>query len=349
MGDEVWLFDRDRQLIAVMPEYDGLVCTLRMVEHSDFDGRFPIDTLASWQAAHFVQVSGDDELYLVERVSDTPQGVVAKGRSATAMLGRRAMSGVHYWSSYKMPAFVDSALSWLTSEGRGIEGLVMGEGSTLGEYEPFSFVPTGPLDTALIAGLGADGTLGWRARLDPSGNVALDFYTLATSATLVGERYGNGSLVLSVTDATALANFAYVEGEPDASGNRIIVEVDDSSGNERREVYLKLTDQRTTDSGELTEEQYTSVLTARGTEELARRATYERVDAEATAALSPGDLVWYDSGRWTTQLAVTEAVVTRQRGATTVRVRLAVPGAQRRGSGGGVGIMPLPGHGDIWF
>jgi hypothetical protein len=67
----------------------------------------------------------------------------------------------------------------------------------------------------------------------------------------------------------------------------------------------------------LAESVYLANLAARGAEKLAEQRAVEFAEATLTTARNPGDIVWYDSGRWTVELMVTESTRVNEGGTIT--------------------------------
>ena len=66
--------------------------------------------------------------------------------------------------------------------------------------------------------------------------------------------------------------------------------------------------------------QYSSILTQRGLEKLAEQRLLEYADAGLLDKRNPGDVVTYDSERWSATLMVTESITTDEGGAVTYGV-----------------------------
>lgn len=102
------------------------------------------------------------------------------------------------------------------------------------------------------------------------------------------------------------------------TSGRVRVEVDETAGDERRELYVDARDlQRTVNGVRQSSAAYSAQLARRGAEKLADVRRVEYGEATVTAPVRAGEVLWYDSGRWSAELMVTEAQVTREGG--TVR------------------------------
>jgi len=154
---------------------------------------------------------------------------------------------------------------------------------------------------------------------------ALKKYLTGYAPTPIGEKYGNGSAGLYVLDSAGYRNFARVYGEGEGSA-RWLTDVDDTSGNERRELYVDARDlARTVDGVTLSDADYDAALTQRGWEKLAEAREVAYAEATTSAAVMPGDIAWYDSGRWAASLTVFEATIVYEGGTVTRSAKLGTP------------------------
>lgn len=113
----LWLLGRDRRPVACITEFNALVVHERFGDHSTFEGVFPADDRDKFSAATFAQLDASGEVYVVEQtelVTDQMRRhLVAKGRSATAMLHTRVLDGEHRYSGTVAGAVVEDMLSSL--------------------------------------------------------------------------------------------------------------------------------------------------------------------------------------------------------------------------------------------
>ena len=310
----LWLYDKAGDTIAHLPEYESLLTTERYREHSEWTGRFPTDAYAALEAAYFASVDDEPEVYLVqapELVTGKQRFAACGGLSASALLSLRTIEGTKAWSAMKAGAMVADMMSTFT--GARVLPISFGTGDTLGSAfsEQRSWGDCGEIAIGLLAAQG----LGMRTRFEGK-SVKLDVYAPADTGLLLGEGYGDGSTSSRGRNDKKWRNYAYVAGEGEGSA-RIVEIVDQTSGGERRELYV---DARDISRGSLTETQYRALLAARGASKL---ADHRRVDmATATdlnAALRAGDVVWYDATMWSASFMATEVRTVRERGAVVSR------------------------------
>lgn len=217
--------------------------------------------------------------------------------------------------------------AYTASGARAIPGLAWGTGDGLGTatdlqqtWEDAGDVVRDVLDAA---------ELGMKATLSGT-TITLDVYEPSTSAVSVGETWGNAAGGSIADDIADWRNYATVLGEGDGSA-REYVYLDLTGSDPRRELYVDARDiQRTVDDTTLTIENYRAALTQRGAEKLADARRVQFVDAETTADLSPGDLVYFDADLWAVELLALEIEKVRESGRLARRVTLGqTPGSLR--------------------
>lgn len=167
---------------------------------------------------------------------------------------------------------------------RPIDRLTLGV--VQGYAETCAFQATGKNAQATLTALAKASGLGYIARLDvPGRQWVFEVYkgtdksvTQSTAPyVLFSDEFGNIDGPQYTYNEQAFKNFAYVAGEGDGSA-RVIVEVDQTNGGPRRELWV---DARDLQKGELTDTQYQAQLTQRGLEKLAEVARAESFEAAA--------------------------------------------------------------------
>lgn len=238
----LYLFDRDRALTVALPEYGTIVTTRRFSDESEWAGRFPSSSFDALREAYFAQVQGESELYLVEHVKrssdDDGTYVEASGRSATALLHLRTVEGTLQWTSKPTGEIVSDLIATLTGD-RALPGVTFGAGVTLGDSTTMqqSWGDMGDVVRLLLS----SANLGITASLDGT-DVVLDVYAPETVAVMMGEKYGNASTSSVGTDIKTWRNYAAVLGEIADDGSRVRVDVDQTDGDELRELYVDARD-----------------------------------------------------------------------------------------------------------
>ena len=323
----IWLYDRDVVLTDALPEYKSVITTLRFSDHSEWGGRFPEECYEALAAAFFVEVANEDEFYLIERVelvSEPGDGgdpyVEASGRSATALLSTRTVLGSMTWASAKQGQIVSDLMGSLTGP-RAIAHVSFGTGTDLGTLGGFT-AANGDMGE-VMQGLLASAFLGMRARRDGS-TVLIDVYAMTEADSPIGDAYDNATSGKLVDEKAAWKNYAFVRGQDD-----IVVEVDSTSGAERREVDIDATSAvpRTVDDVTATEEDYRAALGAYGLTRLADFRRVEYAEASTDDRHSPGTVAWYDSERWSAWFMVSELKTTREGGQVLFKTVIGEPPA----------------------
>ena len=314
----LWLYDRDLSAIASLPEYDSIITTWKFGDHSTLDGRLPASAYDKVAAAYFATIADEDEVYLVEGfdlVTENGQRYtdLAPWRAASALLHTRTVVGTRRYSSKKHGYIAKDLMATLTGD-RAIANLAFGTGDTLGTSidKQISWGDMG----AVVLDLLAAGHLGLRTRLDGT-TIYVDLFAPAEISGAIGDAYGNTTSSKLSKQITDWRNYAIVLGEGEGS-SRVRVDVDQTSGGERRELYVDASDLRKTVDGEtLSDAAYEATLAQRGAERLAENRVVQFAEASLSAPLDCGAVAWFDAGAWSDWLMVTESVTTREGG--TVR------------------------------
>ena len=159
-------------------------------------------------------------------------------------------------------------------------------GAAQGYTEACAFQATGKNVQTTLTALAKASGLGYIARLDvPGRQWVFEVYkgadkTVTQTAgpyVLFSDEFGNITGPQYTYNEQAFKNYAYVAGEGEGSA-RVIVEVDQTGGEPRRELWV---DARDLQKGELTDTQYQAQLTQRGLEKLAEAARSESFEAAA--------------------------------------------------------------------
>lgn len=169
---------------------------------------------------------------------------------------------------------------------RQIDRLILGEAQ--GYPETCAFQATGKNVQTTLTALAKASGLGYIARLDvPDRRWIFEVYKgtdksvtqTAGPYVLFSDEFGNITGPQYTYNEQAFKNYAYVAGEGEGSA-RMIVEVDQTGGEPRRELWV---DARDLQKGELSDAQYQAQLTQRGLEKLAEAARSESFEAAAVS------------------------------------------------------------------
>lgn len=314
--------NRDRQDIKRLRNYESLVTDPKWSQHSKWSGRFPLSDHEHLEAAYFMQVKGDPRVYLVENitahekvVNGVDPHVEASGREASALLHARTIAGT-LREANRTPAYLANQLfNHLSTTSRGIAGLSLDTSlSYTGSYTIDDWQRSWGDMGAVFLDLMESAGYGFYTYLDSSKNIRIVIQAPVYNDANVGAKYGNATGARLVRGISDWRNYAYVLGEGEGSTRRQVI-VDQRGGQERRELYVDARDlQQTVDGTTYTNAQYDAMLAQRGREKLAETRIVEYAEASTSAPLSPGDVVWYDTARWSGFLMVTGAPVTREGG-----------------------------------
>lgn len=182
---------------------------------------------------------------------------------------------------------------------RPIDRLTLG--AAQGYAETCAFQATGKNVQTVLTALAKASGLGYITRLDvPARQWIFEVYkgadkTVTQSAgpyVLFSDEFGNITGPQYTYNEQAFKNYAYVAGEGEGSA-RMIVEVDQTGGEPRRELWA---DARDLQKGELTDAQYQAQLTQRGLEKLAEAARAESFEAAAVDTANFEYLTNWDLG-----------------------------------------------------
>lgn len=174
-------------------------------------------------------------------------------------------------------------------------------GTAQGYTDTCAFQATGKNVQTTLTALAKASGLGYIARLDvPNRQWVFEVYkgtdkSVAQSAgpyVLFSNEFGNITGPQYIYNEQAFKNYAYVAGEGEGSA-RVIVEVDQTNGEPRRELWV---DARDLQKGELTDTQYQAQLIQRGLEKLAEAARAESFEAAAVDTANFEYLADWDLG-----------------------------------------------------
>lgn len=305
----LWLFDKSGNQIALIGEYNSVITTERYREHSEFTGSFAPADFDKFEAAYFAQMSGESEVYRVERVAFTrgkTRMLEVSGRSASNLLSTRTIEGTKTWDTMTASAMIADMMSDFTSTRAIALGYGTGSGGSAFSLQR-SWGDCGDIALEILAAQ----SLGMRTRFDGQ-DVVLDVFAAADAGVNLGEKFSAAdSTARLITDETTWRNYAYVLGEGEGAARRQ-VEVDQTGTDERLELYVDASDLQ---QGALTNTQYDALLAARGAAKLAESRRLEYAEAvDVSLPLNAGDVVWYDAGFFGSSFMASEVVSTYEGG-----------------------------------
>lgn len=246
------------------------------------------ENLALLVPGNIVHREDRKEAGIIEGISiegtDNGDEITATGRMGSSMLDQRIITPTINFTGTAENA-MRKAVSDNAVMARPLPRLTLG---VAGGYTPAcSFQATGKTVLAVCEALGKSAPLGFRVRLDvPDRAWMFEVYTgIDHSVTqsvnprvLFGGDNPNISKPTYTHDTTGYANYAYVAGQGDGSA-RVIVEVDQTGGEPRRELWVDARDLQQADGQ--SDADYCAQLAQRGNEKLAEAARSESFSADA--------------------------------------------------------------------
>lgn len=333
---DLYIYNPDIELQGVIDGYSSLRWRRRFFEPGEFELHAPataenITLLLEGNIIHRLdrKEAGIIEGVVIQTAQDgSGDEVVATGRMGSSMLDRRIIIPTINFSG-----LVEDAMRKIVSDNaitaRSLSHLILGAS---GEYTPIcSFQVTYKTVLTAIKALGKAAPLGFRVRLDvPNRQWIFEVYDgIDKTVTqhdrpyvLFSDEFHNISGPKYTKNTIGYANFAYVGGEGDGA-DRIIVTVDQTNGEPRRELWV---DARDLQQGELTIGEYQDLLIQRGIEKLAEAVKVENFSADAVntenfAYLTDwdlGDIVSFEKWGILLNQRITEVEEVYEGGTTTI-------------------------------
>lgn len=288
---DLYIYNPDISLRGVVDGYRSLRWRRRYFEPGEIELHCPAtaDNIALLQPDSIIHRLDRDEAAIIEgtpiaETTDNGDEITVTGRMGSSMLDRRIV-----YPAITFSGTTEAAMRKVVSDNaitaRPIPLLVLG---TAGGYtSACSFQATGKGVLDVCEALGRASTLGFRCRLDVPGKQWIyevyqgsDRSVIQTDLPYVifSDEYGNINNPAYARDITGYKNFAYVAGAGDGSA-RIIVTVDQTGGEPRRELWVDARDIQQDDG--MTDTDYKALLIQRGQEKLAAAAKNESFSADA--------------------------------------------------------------------
>lgn len=301
---DLYIYSPDIELLGVIDGYSSLRWRRRYFEPGEVELHCPAtqENLNLLQEGNIIHRLDRQEAAIVEGVivegTDNGDEITVTGRMGSSMLDRRVITPMINFSGA-----VEDAMHKVVSDNaitaRPLPHLVLGEA---GGYTPAcTFQVTGKGVLNVCEALGRASTLGFRMRLDvPAKQWVFEVYSGIDRSVVQPERpyvlfsdeFQNIVKPKYELNTVGYVNYAYVAGEGEGA-DRIIVEVDQTNGEPRREIWV---DARDLQQGELTTEEYQALLAQRGIEKLSETAKVENFSADAVDTANFAYLTDWDLG-----------------------------------------------------
>ena len=306
MSVDLYILSPDIELQGVIDGYSSLRWRRRFFEPGEFELHCPAsaENLALLQEGNIIHRLDRGEAGIIEgfaiATADTGgDEITATGRMGSSMLDRRAIT-----PTINFTGTVEGAMRKAVSDNaiavRPLSHLVLGNASGL--TPECTFQATGKTVLTVCEALGKAAPLGFKTRLDVPGRQWI-FEVYAGTDRSAGQTERPQVVFCSdndnidkpsyTRDSTGYANYAYVAGQGEG-GDRVIVEVDQTGGGERRELWVDARDLQQTDGQ--SDAEYQAQLTQRGLEKLAEATRSESFTAGAVDTGNYAYLTDWDLG-----------------------------------------------------
>lgn len=308
MSMDLYIYNQDIELQGVLDGYSSLRWRRRFFESGEFElhCKASAANIALLREGNIIHRLDRQEAGIIEGITIATanaggEEITVTGRMGSSMLERRIIM-----PTINFTGAVESAMRKAVSDNavaaRPLPHLALGEFIEL--TPTCTFQSRGKSVLALCTSLGTASGLGFRVRLDIPGRLWLfEVYQGADRSVtqsagpyvLFSDEFGNISEPKYTLNTTNYANYAYVAGEGDGSA-RTIIEVDQTGGEPRRELWVDARDlQRDAENSE-TEPSYIARLQQRGLEKLAEAARAESFEAAAVSTDNFEYLIDWDLG-----------------------------------------------------
>ena len=294
---DLYILDPDINLQGVIDGYSSLRWRRRFFEPGEFELHCPAtaENIALLRPDNIIHRLDRQEAGIIEGESVEGEEITATGRMGSSMLDRRVITPAINFSGT-----VENAMRKIITENRPPSSLVLG--SATGLTPTCTFQATGKGVLAVCTALARSAPLGFRCRLDVSGKrwIFEVYDGVDRSVTqhdrpyvLFSGEYENIDGPKYETNTTGYANYAYVAGQGEGSV-RVIVTVDQTGGEPRRELWVDARDLQQADGQ--ADADYRAQLSQRGTEKLAEAARVENFSAAAVDTANFAYLTDWDLG-----------------------------------------------------
>jgi hypothetical protein len=334
---DLYILGPDIELQGIIDGYSSLRWRRRYFEPGEVELHCPAtaEALTLLRPENIIHRLDRQEAAIIEGVTvegtDNGDEITATGRMGPSMLDRRIITPTINFSGT-----VEDAMRKIVSDNaitaRPLPHLALGD--TAGLTSTCTFQATGKTVLAVCEALAKAAPLGFRVRLDvPGKQWIFEVYDGVDRSVTQHDRpyvlfsgeYENITGAEYTLNTTGYANYAYVAGQGEGSA-RVIVTVDQTGGEPRRELWVDARDlQQDTEHNE-TLDAYKARLQQRGLEKLAEAARSESFAAAAVDTANFAYLTDWDLGdivsfeKWGLRLdqRITEVEEVDEGGVTTI-------------------------------
>lgn len=287
---DLYIYSPNIVLQGIVDGYISLRWRRRYFEPGEIELHCPAtaDNISLLQVGNIIHRLDRSEAASIEGVTiatndDGSDEMTVTGRMGSSMLDRRIITPTISFSGT-----VETAMRKIVSDNaitaRPIPLLTLG--TEAGYTATCSFQATGNGVLSAIEALGKSAPMGFRVRLDVPNQAwifevydGIDRSVTQTSHpyVLFSNEFQNISRPSYSLDVSIYKNYAYVAGNGEGS-TRTVVEVDQTGGNPRREIWV---DARDLQQGDLSDTDYQAQLRQRGLDKLAAENASESFAAQA--------------------------------------------------------------------
>ena len=283
---DLYILNPDIELQGVIDGYSSLRWRRRFFEPGEVElhCKASPENLTLLRPENIIHRLDRKEAAIIEGVGVEGEEITATGRMGSSMLDRRVITPTINFSGT-----VEDAMRKVISDNaitaRHLPHLTLGDVAGLAPTAAFQATGKGVL--AVCTALTRSAPLGFRCRLDvPGKRWVFEVYDGTDRSVtqhdrpyvLFSDEFHNIVNPKYEINTTGAANYAYVAGQ-DSGENRVIVEVDQTSGTPRRELWVDARDLQQAEGQTL--DDYKAQLTQRGVEKLAETARVENFSADA--------------------------------------------------------------------
>lgn len=301
---DLYIYNPDIELQGVIDGYSSLRWRRRFFEPGEIELHCPAtaENLVLLRPENIIHRLDRQEAAIIEGVTvegtDNGDEITATGRMGSSMLDRRIIT-----PTINFTGTVEDAMRKVVSDNaitaRPLPHLVLGD--TAGLTPTCTFQVTYKTVLSVCEALAKAAPLGFRVRLDVPGKQWIFECYGGTDRSvtqhdrpyvLFSDEFRNITGPEYTRNSTGYCNYAIVGGEGEGT-DRVIVEVDRTNGEPRRELWV---DAKDLQKGDLSDADYRAQLIQRGTEKLAEAARVENFSAAAVDTANFAYLTDWDLG-----------------------------------------------------
>lgn len=318
---DLYIYDRSINQLGIIDIYSSLRWRRKYYEPGEIELHCTLtdENKSMLKSGNIIRRKDRTEFAVINSVeiNNDSKEITVKGSMGSVILKDRIITPTVSFSSAAVEMAMQNIVYSNCILNRPISNLSLG---TLAGYTATcSFQATYSNVLDVLKSLGKSANLGFRMRLDAENKkIIFEVYAGTNHSTdqstnpivTFSEEFENLTSEQYIYNDANYKNFAYVGGEGEDS-NRIIITVDNTNGEERRELFV---DAKDLQKGTLTDSEYSAQLTQRGLEKLATDCKSETISGDIVDTANfqymtdwnLGDIVTFKSNGITLNQRVTE-------------------------------------------